>query len=192
MVGPDQLAEWEGDVAEIYRFAGLELEDLPSIGELALRVTGTPPRFAFLSQESKLTPAGEILIRHGTQERRATWLVGHEIVEWWLRRLGYRDPDVEDRANSTGAMLAAPYQMFKRAIRHHGHHVYDLAECFNVPQTLAFLRLGETTGRSVVAFRPYGNVARGDPYVFPARGMTYSRRDCHLIQIDDGWGMMAA
>lgn len=194
LLGPEEVADCEGDAQEIRRFAGYVVGDLPSMGELAFGVTGYAPRFAFLFQESKLTPAGEILIRHGTSPERAAWLIGHELAEWWYRKIGYREPDRESRCDSVGAMIACPRFAFKEAIRNNGHHVHDLAECFGVPQRLALARLGEVSGRSTICYRRDGDIVRGEPYMWPAWTYpfpVFPRSLMHPIRVDDGWGMMA-
>ncbi len=73
--------------------------------------------------------------------RRFTLL--HELAEWHLERLDYREEDREQAADRLAAALAAPRGAFQRRAKQ-SRNLANLAERFTISQTCAALRLAET------------------------------------------------
>lgn len=190
MIGPDELADIEGDAAAIYDLADEDTADPPAIGTLIRKLLGAPPKTASMRPESWLSMVnGEprIFVRRGVAPARARWLAGHELAEWWYSRTGYQGADIEARCDTLGAALVAPRRAFIASVRDLGQRVHALADAFVTTQSLALLRIGEVTGRPVLLIRPTP-IVRGDAFVWP-KGRSPL---VHPVRVDGGWGLMAA
>jgi hypothetical protein len=198
VLGPDELADIEGDAEAIYRELGFDPSSPPSMAALCRAATGHSPKFVGQPQEARLV-GDQVFLRRGVLAARATWLVGHELAERRLRHLRYRGSDIEARCDALGAALVAPRPAFRAAIRELGHAVYALAESFNTTQSVALLRIGEVTGRPVVLLRWPDPIVRGGPYEWPStselvRTLRERRPEVHPVRIVDErgkWGLMA-
>lgn len=184
----------EADALEILRLAGhLDDEAPPNMAQLCRALLGSPPQVAPIRSEACLARVrGEsrVYLRKGLDPARARWLVGHELAEWYYQRTGYVGADLEDRCDAVGAALVAPHMAYRLALRSVGSSVHALAEAFVVPQALALLRIGEVTGRPVLLLRKPTPIHRGEPYVWPKRGM--HDPSVHPIRLDGSrWGLMA-
>lgn len=193
MLGPDQLADVEGDQMAIYSMARAESDDPPSVADLSLALMQREPEFARIHQEAKLPSAEEgrrPLVRVGVLPARARWLAAHEIAEWYYAHIEYDEPDVEERCDALGAALIAPRLAFRRAISVLDHSVYQLAEAFATTQSLALLRVGEVTGRPVALLRSPEPIYRGEPFAWPKcsslrRALDAGRALVHPLAIRD-------
>lgn len=190
----DMHDDAEADALEILRMAGhLDDEAPPNMAQLCRALLGAPPQIAPIRSEACLARVrGEsrVYLRRGVDAARSRWLVGHELAEWYYQRTGYVGPDLEDRCDAVGAALVAPRRAYRLALRSVGSAIHVLAEAFVVPQALALLRIGEVTGRPVLLLRKPAPIHRGEPYVWPRRGM----RDpnVHPVRLDGSrWGLMA-
>lgn len=184
----------EADALEILRMAGHhDDEDPPNMAQLCRALLGAPPQIAPIRSEAclaRVRDQSRVYLRKGLDPARARWLVGHELAEWYYQRSGYIGDDIEDRCDAVGAALVAPARAFRSGVRAVGYSVHELAAAFVVPEALALLRVGEVTGRPVLLLRKPAPIHRGEPYVWPKRGM----RDpsVHPIRIDGArWGLMA-
>jgi hypothetical protein len=166
MLDADDIADLEGWAGRLLSDAD-SLDDVPRLAHVCHRLTGLAPRWAHIASEARLV-GDQVELRHGLDPARARWLLGHELAEWAHRRAGYVRHDLEARCDALGAMLVAPRDAFRRAMRHHGHRVHELARIFHTTQSLALLRVGEVSGRPVMLRRPTGAIARGEPYVWPS------------------------
>lgn len=108
------------------------------------------------------------------------WALLHELAEWHLQRIAYREPDVEHMANAIAAALAAPRDAFLRAVRDAQDDFAALAELFSTTQTCAALRLGEVTGQPIAVIAPALVRVRGDDWAWPdERALRrYAREAC--------------
>jgi hypothetical protein len=133
---------------ELARFCGLEV---------ALGDTQT---------EAETWPRGsrwQIRVHRSVSRQRARWLVGHELAEWWLGDALFSSLVERERVcDAIGAALVAPAPEFARAIVALDHSVTALAQAFDVPVSLALLRIGEVTGRPVRLLGPRPR-ERGQP-----------------------------
>jgi hypothetical protein len=196
MLGPDQLADVEGDAMVIYGMAKADPEEPPSIAELCLELTKREPGFATLRNEARLVDQ-QVIVRPGTFAPRARWLAAHELAEWYYAFIGYDGDDIEERCDACGAALVAPRPAFRLAMKVRGGAVYALASDFATTQSLALLRIGEVTGRPVRLLRWPRPITRGEPFLFPRLSEIVSARDrsiVHPLRIRDEpnrWGLMA-
>lgn len=71
------------------------------------------------------------------------WEICHEVGEWHLDRLDYREQDREEIAEALAAVLVMPRRPLHRAIARHGRSLPQLADAFTTTQTSIALRLGE-------------------------------------------------
>lgn len=178
---------------EILTTAGhLDDEEPPNMAQLCRVLLGAPPKIAPIRSEACLARVhgqSRVYLRRDVGAARARWLVGHELAEWYFQRAGYVAEDLEDRCDAVGAALVAPRRSYRLAMRALGHSVHALAKAFIAPQSLCLLRIGEVTGRPVIVFREPKALHRGEPYVWPRRGM----RDpnVHPVRVDGRWGLMA-
>jgi hypothetical protein len=188
----------EGDADAIYKIAGCDTEQPPSIGRLCLALTGFAPKVVDMHNEGRCCRVGEhwrVFVRRGMTPERSVFIAGHELAEWWYLSIGHRDDDIEQRCDALGAALVAPRRAFKRALRAVGHSVTQLATAFQAPQQMALLRIGEVTGRPVVLVRP-APLVRGNPFEWP-RGRALTKAvlcppaSAHPVRAGHEWGMMA-
>lgn len=190
----------EGDAAEVYRFAGAELDEPPSIARLCELVTGFAPRYERMRPGGRcaVDDAGDlrVRVRPSLPARRARFIVAHEIAEWWYLRTGYAEPDIEDRCNALGAALVVPRPAAQLVLRESGHSPMLLSQVFGVERCLALLRVGEVTGRPVVLLRKRP-LFRGDPFEWPTDTTELQRLvrepapEIHPVRLEQRWGLMA-
>ncbi len=168
MLGPDALADVEGDAQAIYAMARADEEEPPSVAELACALLGREPGFGRIEPEAKLRRLDDaVLIREGVAPARARWLAAHEIAEWYYEQRGYDAEDREARCDALGASLVVPRRALLAAIEVRGHRVHLLAEDFATTQSLMLLRIGEVTGRPVLLMRWPDPIQRGRPFAWP-------------------------
>lgn len=206
MLSGDDLADIEGDVLCIYDRAAEDPEDPPAIGRLVEKLLGARPSTAplLVDQACLVMLQGEwrIFVRRGTPTIRARWLVGHELAEWWYRKVrGYTGEDVEERCDALGAALVAPRPAVRAELRRlGGHRVHLLAERFGTTQSVALLRIGEVTGRPVALVRKPAPIVRGEPFEWPSdlrelrAAVERPPAGVHPLRITDEanrWGLMA-
>lgn len=133
----------------------------------------------------------------------ARFVVAHELAHWYYLQTGWRASShahLEAACNALGAAILAPQPCFAAAVRSIGRsRVHQLARTFHTTQACALLRVGETTGRSVVLVRSKDPIVRGDLFEWPAdvreleRAVRHPPEGVHPIRIDrDRWGLMAA
>lgn len=104
-----------------------------------------------------------IYLRETGTARGRRWLVLHELAEWHLQRIDYRDGDTEEQADALAAALAAPRPWYLQSLMNHGENFEALAHDFAVTETCAALRLGETTEAPVAVVAPERVRLRGGP-----------------------------
>lgn len=107
-----------------------------------------------------------VFVRRKLSPERLDFAVAHELAEWHLARVGYREIDVEDVADAMAGALVAPRDAYRAALREHGATFAPLAADFRTTETCVALRLGEVTGRSLVLLGPRVRV-RGDEFAWP-------------------------
>ena len=194
------MADVEGDAVDVYRFAGAELDEPPSIARLCELVTGFAPRYERMRPDGKCAADedGElrVSVRPTLPARRARFIVAHEIAEWWYARSGYACADIEDRCNALGAALVVPRAAARLVIREAGHSPMMLAQVFGVERCLSLLRIGEVTGRPVVLLRKCP-LFRGEPFEWPSDPQELQRLvrepapEIHPVRLEQRWGLMA-
>ncbi len=110
-----------------------------------------------------------IYVRTGLAPEHRNFLIGHELAEWALARDGYRGDDIEEAADAIAACLVAPRAAFRAALREIGERYDELADAFVCTESLAALRVGETTGEPMALVTPRSVRVRGDgEWVWPA------------------------
>jgi hypothetical protein len=87
-----------------------------------------------------------VYVRGEVSPLRLAWSLVHETAEFVLRRLDYREPDVEDVANRLAAALRAPQRFAEQACRARGPRWTQLALDFGSSESCAALRYGEVMG----------------------------------------------
>lgn len=196
-LGQDDIADLEGDVGAILRLAEVEDDVPPSIDVLSQRLLNGPiqrvPRRALRWGEGSLSRVGDrfsIFVADDLSAERARFVAAHEFGHWW-HRVHLRAPEDERRCDAFGALLVAPRRAVQRVVKAEGHAVSRLAAILRVPQGLALLRLGETTGRPVALVRP-APIVRGGDFAWPENLTTARRiRGAHPIRVDGSMGWMA-
>ncbi len=198
MLGPDDIADVEGDADVVRRMAGM---DGPcSMADMARELTRRDVVVCDdLGSAEGCFRGGRVCVRPGLAPERLRHTIGHEIGEWYYALIGYEGDDIEERCDALGAALAVPRVEFRRAVGAVGHRVFALAAAFGVQQSVALLRLGEVTGRPVALLRPTAPIYRGDPFEWPrtsalVRALREGRGRVHPIRIVDSpdrWGLMA-
>lgn len=151
-----------------------DLDGAPSARRIVERNMG-PGSFymwpgALRGADAMLVTVGDkkrIAIRRGLGAAYLRWPVLHELAEWHIDRIGYREADVEEQAERLTAALVIPRAVYREAVRAHGERFAALARDFAVSQTCAALRFGETTGRPVAVIAPATVRVRGDDYAWP-------------------------
>lgn len=169
------IGEIEGTAEALYRMAGLDSGDGAKPLELARRLLGPSSvrvvhAAALIGDGAFAVVNGEprIYVRAKLPRNRRRWLLSHELAEWWLWRERYREPDVELLADALAAALIAPRQLFLRAVRRDGQQLPLLALRFNVTESCAALRVGETTGTPTALLAPSRPIRfRGDERAWP-------------------------
>ncbi len=195
MLTASDLAYLEDEQEAVYRFAGLDPDKAASSLELTRGLGLGAPRFG-----ARIKAVGVLarvrqewipFVRTGTSPAKARFVVGHEIAHWWLEeRCGARGgARTEARCDALGAFLAVPRAVFLRARQAHGDDVRAIAEELKTTQSIALLRLGETTGRPSAVVRSMGAIVRGEPLRWPSLELASVRRarfpGLRKVRIDD-------
>lgn len=194
------FADIEGDALAVYRFAGADADEPPSIARLCELVTGFLPRYARMRPDGKcaVDDYGDlrVSVRPSLPARRARFVVAHEIAEWWYMRNNYACLDIEDRCNALGAALVVPRPAAQQVLREAGHSPMMLAQVFGVERCLALLRIGEVTGRPVALLRKCP-IFRGEAFEWPQDPVELERLvrepapEIHPVRLEQRWGLMA-
>jgi Zn-dependent peptidase ImmA (M78 family) len=110
-----------------------------------------------------------IAIRPKLSPLRLRWTLMHELAEWHLDTIGYREEDREQAADALAAALIAPSDVFQRAVRRHGRDLAKLAHLFGSTQTSIAMRLAEVRSVEAVAVvrAKYLRVRAPDGFVLP-------------------------
>jgi len=161
-----------------------------SLFSLCVESTGHPPRFRAQPKEGCLD-GGRIWLRARQSRQRARQALGHELAHVFYRLIGYDGPDIEERCDHFSACLCCERQAFRLAIKELGHSYKALAKRFDVTWSVAFLRLGEVTGRPVCLLCPSGPIFRGADFSWPSsisalvRAIHERRSEIHPATISD-------
>lgn len=191
----DLLEEADSIALDIMRRTNVDPDRPVSTKTMAARMTG------HVAQAGRILDAGQNAIVSGVHRifwnvrlpnERVTWVVGHELCHVWFRMREEAHEHEDLVCDIVGAMLVAPREAFRRAVRTVGQRVHALAGHFKTTEALALLRVGEVTGRSVLLVRPSSRIARGEPFVWPEDLRSVPRSVAHPIRVDGRWGMMAA
>lgn len=171
-MGPEDLADLEGEAAALLSAAGEQDERVPRLLAVAHTLGVEVVRAPGLATEGRLEVVDgrwRALVRRGLPPARARWVVGHELAEAVHLRAGYVGADIEARCDAMGAMLVAPRAAFRREVRDIGRHaVHELARRFRTTQSVALLRIGEVTGRPVMLQRWPEPIVRGAAFGWPS------------------------
>jgi hypothetical protein len=132
------------------------------------------------------TRDGCVLVRADVPKVRARYLAACELSWWWYTERRNRRPSIVQTRQLAAAILA-PRGEFLVAVDALGPTPIGLASLFIVPQALALLRIGETTGRPVALLDARGHIAtvRGDARLWKAG----KRTRVHLTD-DDRVGLL--
>lgn len=167
----DTLADVEGDALAIYKLAGFDADDTPSAAQLCRKLFGIGPEYSrhLRTEADSCTLRGQhrVFVRPGLLAARSRWLVGHEVAEWWYRKIGYVGADVEERCDALGAALIAPARAVREAWRTTEDTVL-LAALLATTQSVAHLRVGEVIGVPVVLVQRRRIIVRGDEWGWPS------------------------
>lgn len=192
MLSGDDLAEAEGVATWILRRAGVDPDDAVSTRAVARGLGISVRRERQLARGSIVYLRGEarIYVHPRLTPQREEWVIGHELGHW-ARPEVERSEHEERMCDAIGAALVAPRAAVARIARQIGHRVHAVAELLHVEQSLALLRIGEVTGRSVILLRSPA-IARGDAFEWGETPRALPRSIAHPIRVDGRWGMMAA
>lgn len=121
-----------------------------------------------------------IMVRPRLLPEIERWYILHELAEWRLQALDYREHDAEQQADAIAAALVMPRRAFLAELRHQGRRFSRLAKAFVTSETAVSLRYGETTTIPTAVIDPYQVRTRGDEYGWPAppvlRGLAQAKR----------------
>jgi IrrE N-terminal-like domain len=176
------MLDVEAEAAWIYRLADVEADEPPGALVLAERlrlpVIRVDDRF-LRGGDAALRPIdGElwICVRRRLPFERLHFAIAHEIAEWRLSKLDYRDEDREHAANALAAALLLPRAALRVSVL---LDFAQIAEDFVVTQTCAALRVGEVTGRPLAVVSPQLVRVRGESFEWPEertiRGLAKAR-----------------
>jgi hypothetical protein len=85
-----------------------------------------------------------VCLRTKLSKTETRWALCHELAEWRLDQLDYREEDREAIAEALAAALVTPRPALIRAVQRKGRDLPALAEAFVATQTSVALRLAET------------------------------------------------
>lgn len=164
--GKMDQAEVEGEAQLLREWAGFAPDQRASAEELskALGLVVVPTPSALIWGEGALL-GDQIVVRSGLDARRAEFVIAHEIAEWHLLGIGYREADVEDVANRIGAALLAPQALVQCAPR--APHWATLAQALDTTESFAALRWGEVFSVPLVLVTPHTIRVRGPEWIWP-------------------------
>lgn len=202
MLDADTLASIEGDARAFFQMAKVDPTNPPTFNALCRRTIRSYPQRVRMIGRGDLTPGiGKkyiLRVHVALPPEVAVWVIAHELAHWYYLETGFvgSQAELEARCDALGAAIVAPRPLFLSALRQHGHRVYKLARLFNTTQTLAALRIGEVTGRSVVAIRPRRTIVRGEPFGWPhgpalAKAIRNPPPNVHPIKLDESYGLIA-
>lgn len=121
-----------------------------------------------------------VVLREGLPAALERWFIFHELGEWRLKQLDYRDDDIELMAEAIAAACVLPRDSYRAALRLCGRRFRRIARVFATTETAAARRLGEVTGEPVAVVAPTHVHVSGDEYVWPAppvlRDIAYAKR----------------
>jgi len=165
-----------GDVLarELYLSAGLDCglaHGAPSVaaavlGEACLRFMphdDLPGRSLILHDGARWV----IHVRDTLNDRQLNHAVAHELGEWFLRRRGYAEPDVEALSNCVAAAICVPRPAFKTALRELGQDVSALSQRFLVSESMMSLRIAEYLGTPTALITEKVVLTRGEARAWP-------------------------
>ena len=165
-----------GDVLaqELYLSAGLDptiAHGAPSVAAVVLGETC----LQFMPHEE--LPGRSLIRRDGTRwiihvretlsDRQLNHAVAHELGEWFLRRRGYSEPDVEALSSSVAAAICVPRPAFMMVLHRLGEDVSALSRRFQVSESLMVLRIAECLGASTALITEKVILTRGEPREWP-------------------------
>jgi IrrE N-terminal-like domain len=189
------MLDVEAEAGWIYRLADVESDQPPGAVVLAERL-----RLPILRADDRFLRGGDaalreldgelwICVRRRLPFERLHFAVAHEIAEWRLSQLDYRDEDREQTANALAAALLVPRAALRVSVL---LDFAQLAEDFIVTQTCAALRVGEVTGRPMAVVSPQLVRVRGDAWEWPderaIRGLAKAKalpEDVERVELSD-------
>jgi len=158
----------EGEAESILRGAGFDPADPPDVEQLAAAITRVVAHHGISAPARFVASTGELWLNPRLSPRRRAFSIAHELAERHLARSAYEGDDVEARANAIGAALLVPAPALRVAIRSVGRRLADLAEVFDVSQSIVALRLGEVTGSPLALVMDRRVAVRGEPFAWPS------------------------
>ena len=172
-----------GDVLarELYLSAGLDLgrpQGAPRVaaavlGENCLHTVrnGELPGRAFIQHDGL---HWIIHVRGSLSKTQLNHAIAHELGEWFLRRRGYVQPDVEALSNRLAAAICVPRPAFVTAYGELGDDVPALSRRFCVSESLMVLRLAECLGPPTALITEKLVLTRGEPWEWPATRLEWT------------------
>lgn len=167
---------------ELYLSAGLDAGRVHGAPSVAAAVLGERC-LHFMPDEdlpgrSLILPDGPrwiIHVRESLNDRQLNHAVAHELAEWFLRRRGYSEPDVEELSNSVAAAICVPLPAFKAALRQLGEDVLALCDQFHVSESMMSLRIAECLGVPTALITEKLVLTRGNPWDWPTTRQGWGR-----------------
>lgn len=161
-------AEVEAEARDIYSRARLKADAPHSVADICRGLGIAGPLWARLIADAEICwvcGKPRIYVRIGIPAPKARFCAAHEIAHWYYREIGAQVADLEPRCDRLGAALVAPAPVFREAYSSITT-VCGLARALVTTQSLALLRLGETTGRPVALVQRHRQIKRGEPWDF--------------------------
>lgn len=134
-------------------------------GEAVVKIRGLVGSAAELARDGDRRV---VVVRAGLPPERERWCIFHELGEWRLEQMGYREEDIEQVADAIAAACVLPRESFLTALREYGRRFHRVARTFVTSETAAALRLGEVTGEPVAVVAPATVRVRGDEFAWPS------------------------
>lgn len=163
------LDAWDpdGDAEILHRMAGASTADPPGPAWIARRLLGPAciRRREHMSSRAHLCRVEDrylIFVRGDVPHREESYLIGHELAEWFYRDRQH-EPNVEEACNRLSASLVATRTAFVTVLRNFGRNVRRLSNAFVCSDTLATLRIAEVTGTPTALVSTHKVWRRGAP-----------------------------
>lgn len=165
-----------GDVLarELYLSAGLDLGRAHGAPRVAAAVLGENclhvvrprelPGRAFIQHDGL---HWIIHVRRTLGKAQLNHAIAHELGEWFLRRRGYAEPDIEALSNRLAAAICVPRQAFVAAYDELGDDVPALSRRFCVSESMMALRVAECLGPPTALITEKVVLTRGEPWEWP-------------------------
>jgi hypothetical protein len=162
------MIDCDAEALDLYRRHALDPENPPSVSTLVRCFLRAPiVRHGGVKRAHYVSATREVWVPARWPEHWVAWNVAHELGEWWLGEIDYREPDVEEMAQWMAGALIAPRPFVRAAVAAFGRDLGELAPTLHLSQSATALRLGEVTGSPLALVTSKRIHVRGEGWVWP-------------------------